>query len=177
MARRLALLTAAALFAACPGGQAVLDGGPVDAAVDSLDAAPDAPFGCPFEADRPGVCPGRGLYDDALAVEIRAAYPTIRYTLDGSAPTSRSPRYQGPITIAADRAAVTLRALATDGVHETRVATHTYVFPARVAAQPALPSGFPVQWTGGQGTIPATTRWTRASPPTSPPSRPCRWCR
>ena len=150
MTCRPLLLTIAAALTACTGGGATVDGGPVDAAVASLDAAPNARFGCPFEADRPGACPGRGLYDAPLTVELRADYPTIRYTLDGSAPTSRSPRYQGPITIAADRAAVTLRALATDGVHETRVATHTYVFPARVAEQPARPAGFPAQWTGGQ---------------------------
>lgn len=152
-------MAAALAGAACAGCGGSLDpgGAPADAAVDAVDAAPpiDAPFGCPYEPDRPGVCPGRGLYEQDLSVEIRADYPDIRYTLDGSAPTADSPAYAGPIAIAADRGAVTLRAVATDGVHTTRIATHTYVFPASIAAQPAAPDGFPAQWSGSQGTIAA----------------------
>ncbi len=151
----VAALAALAALAACHGGEVAPDAGPTDdAAVALVDAAPpEPPFGCPVEAERPGVCPGRGLYSADLAVEIRAAYPTIHYTLDGSVPTTASPRYDRPIAIAADRGAVTLRTMATDGTETTRVATHTYVFPARVAEQPVLPAGFPPQWSGAEGTI------------------------
>jgi hypothetical protein len=148
---RLAAGVALGLLAACGGD---LDGVPaIDAPI--VDAAPpiDAPFGCPFEAGRPGVCPGRGLYDHDVTVEIRAELADVFYTLDGSPPTTASTRYQGPITIAADRGAVILRAIATDGVTVTRAATHTYVFPARLADQPTLPEGFPARWAGSEGDL------------------------
>jgi hypothetical protein len=99
------------------------------------------------------MCPARGVYDAPVEVEIRPATSgaSIYYTLDGTAPTAETGiPYAAPITVAGapGAGAVMLRAIAVDGAATSRVATHTYVFPAAVLAQPAAPDGFPARWGG-----------------------------
>ncbi|AKQ65389.1 hypothetical protein A176_002301 [Myxococcus hansupus] len=60
--------------------------------------------------------PGGGVFQDAVAVTLTCSdglsgCAETRYTLDGSAPTVSSPRYEGPITLTR---AVTLRFASTD---------------------------------------------------------------
>lgn len=71
----------------------------------------------------------RGFYTSPLQLAINSATPgaAIRYTLDGSTPSSsRGQIYEGPLTI--DKTTV-VRAMAyQDGYEPTNVDTHTYVF-------------------------------------------------
>lgn len=94
----------------------------------------------------------RGFYNTPFEVAM-ACLPdgaTIRYTLDGSAPTmTAGDEYVGPIFI--DRT-TTLRAAAfLDGWRPSRVVTHTYLFLEDITAQDqaaALAAGFPTSWNG-----------------------------
>jgi alpha-N-acetylglucosaminidase len=63
---------------------------------------------------------------ESLRVSIRSEVPdaVIRYTLDGSLPTARSPRYAGPFTLGSD-ATVKARAFGGSG-YPSFVAAHTY---------------------------------------------------
>ena len=91
----------------------------------------------------------RGLFDQPFYVSLTTDTPgaQIRYTLDGSKPTattgfvySGQPIYVGTTT--------TLRAAAfRAGYLQSKVVTHTYVFPARVATQSA-PAGYPTTRSG-----------------------------
>jgi len=99
----------------------------------------------------------RGLFDAPFSVEIESVTPgaTIRYTLDGSAPTADSAEgaddgngelYTGPIEITTT---TTLRAIAyLDDHAPTNVDTQTYIFLERVVEQPNDPEGFPRTWAG-----------------------------
>ena len=85
----------------------------------------------------------RGFYDSPLRLvldtDLEAA--TIRYTLDGSAPTrSRGRLYAGPIDI--DATSV-VRALAYNSTAQSdAVATNTFLFVRQVPDQPAYPPGY-----------------------------------
>jgi hypothetical protein len=73
----------------------------------------------------------------------------VRYTLDGSVPTTASALYTGPISIAgvATKAVVTLRAAGfKPGQAPSSVTTRSYIFPDHVLTQPANPAGFPSIW-------------------------------
>ena len=91
----------------------------------------------------------RGFYDESFEVEITTATPaaTIRYTTDGSLPTStRGTIYEGPISI---DGTTTLRAAAfKPGFQATNVDTQTYVFVADAISQSSTPTGFPSSWRG-----------------------------
>jgi len=95
----------------------------------------------------------RGFYDADIDVAITCATEgaTIRYTLDGSKPTTTNGTiYAGPIAISKgtpgvyDRATTTLRAIAyKSGWLSTNVDTHTYIFLDDVIRQTADISGWP----------------------------------
>jgi len=86
----------------------------------------------------------RGFYTEPFELEITSGTPgaEIRYTLDGSAPSSTSGLlYTRPITIGGT---TTLRAAAyRPGYISTNVDTQTYLFIADVLQQPDAPAGYP----------------------------------
>ncbi|MEE8452232.1 MAG: CotH kinase family protein [Thermoguttaceae bacterium] len=89
----------------------------------------------------------RGFYDTPQQVEVRSATPmaTIRYTLDGSAPTATTGIvYTGPIAV--DTTTILRAAAYRAGYEPSNVDTHTYVFVADVIGQSSTPDGFPSLW-------------------------------
>jgi len=114
----------------------------------------------PRAANGPGVAefvadtkfaPNRGFYSNAFSLVITSATVAaeIWVTTDGSVPERNGPtatRYTGPIPIAQT---TTVRARAVlDGYAPTDVDTHTFLFAATAARQPANPAGFPASWQG-----------------------------
>lgn len=98
-----------------------------------------------------------GVYNNNQTVSISESAPgaTIYYTLNGSTPTTTSPKYTSPITI---NNSVTLNAIAVEpGYNPTAVASATYTL---TAANPviSLASG---SYTGAQ-TVTVTTASTNA---------------
>jgi hypothetical protein len=92
----------------------------------------------------------RGFYDQPFQVRITndTAGATIRYTLDGSAPTATAGLvYTGPITISTTSV---LRAAAfKTGYQSSDVDTQTYLFLKDVIKQPGtVPTGYPSTWNG-----------------------------
>jgi hypothetical protein len=75
---------------------------------------------------RQAFSPEGGLYPTAQLVALTAdGSAVIHYTLDGSLPTSQSPRYGGPISVATTTC---LRARAfRDGMLPSKVETHSYI--------------------------------------------------
>lgn len=61
---------------------------------------------------------------------------TIRYTTDGTAPTSSSPQYTGPLTFTST---TTLKAIAVRGSHQSEVGTFTYTQETPPEAPTATP--------------------------------------
>jgi len=97
----------------------------------------------------------RGFFIEPVDVEITTLTEgaTIRYTTDGSAPSStHGTIYDGPVRIDPDtteprRGAFTLRAIAyLEGFRPTNVDTQTYIFPEAVVRQPRRPQGAPTSW-------------------------------
>jgi hypothetical protein len=92
----------------------------------------------------------RGFYDQpfAVAISTQTSGATIRYTLDGSAPTATTGiAYNGPITISTT--AVLRAAAFKPGYQPSDVDTQTYLFLSDVIRQPAtIPSGYPTTWNG-----------------------------
>lgn len=99
---------------------------------------------------------GRGFYREP--VRLRLVSPTpgsrLRYTLDGSAPSSDHGTPVDPdpasglasVDIPIARSGpVRAMAFATDQ-EPSAVQTHTYLFADQVERQPALPSGYPATW-------------------------------
>lgn len=132
------------------------------------DGGTDAGLDC--EAiDRPSACPGRGIYDSPVEVALGRSVPNqvIHFTLDGSAPNTDSPIWDGePIEIAPDTArggVRTLRMIGDDAGRISREATHTYVFPAAVLDQPNDPPGLPATWGFGANTRPADFAMDRSA--------------
>ena len=102
--------------------------------------------------------PNRGFYESSFSVEITTVTEgaSIRYTLDGSAPSiSHGIEYEGPIAVSDT---TTIRAVAYKAGHRsTDVDTHTYIFletpeGGGVIHQPVLPHGFPTNWGPNGGT-------------------------
>ncbi len=94
----------------------------------------------------------RGFFDAPFQVTLQTDTPEaiIRYTLNGDPPTeSTGTIYTGPIPIYRTS---TLRAAAfrSDFIPSPSI-THTYIFPAQAAHQPANPTGFPAYWGWYQG--------------------------
>jgi len=92
----------------------------------------------------------RGFYSATFPLAISSATPgaTIRYTTDGSKPsTSHGTVYTGPIDITTTS---TIRAIAYfSNWLSTNVDSHTYIFVDDVVQQATNPAGWPLDWTGG----------------------------
>jgi hypothetical protein len=92
----------------------------------------------------------RGFYETAFSLSITCATPgvTIRYTLDGSAPSNTvGTIYSGPIPI--NRSTVVRAAAFKTGMLPSDVDCHTYLFLADVITQSsngAPPPGWPASW-------------------------------
>jgi hypothetical protein len=89
----------------------------------------------------------RGMFNHPfdLILSVDAPDAVIRYTLEGSEPTSGNGIvHSGPLSFATTR---TVRAAAFRPNHlPSRPVTHTYIFPAAVLSQPQSPPGFPSTW-------------------------------
>ena len=90
-----------------------------------------------------------GFYDSAFTLAIGwdgepVAGTTIRYTLDGSEPTTASPTYTAPLNVSGN---TILRAAAVaDTGRVTPIATATYLFIDDVLRQSNTPEGYPDNW-------------------------------
>jgi hypothetical protein len=89
----------------------------------------------------------RGMFNHPfdLILSVDAPDAVIRYTLEGSEPTSGNGIvHSGPLSIATTR---TVRAAAFRPNHlPSRPVTHTFIFPAAALSQPQSPPGFPSTW-------------------------------
>ena len=89
----------------------------------------------------------RGFYQKPFEVELSSATEgaEIRYTLDGSPPSSRQGLiYEDPILI--EETSV-LRVMAwKEGHLPTDIDTASYIFPSHVLKQPARPEGWPTHY-------------------------------
>lgn len=84
----------------------------------------------------PTISPSGGAYNSAQSVTISdtTAGATIYYTTDGSAPTTSSTQYSGPITVSASG---TVKAIsAANGSQNSAVATATYTITQKTTDQP-----------------------------------------
>ena len=93
---------------------------------------------------RPEVNVERGTYDVPFDLILTNDLPgvAIRYTLDGSPPTTTSPLYSQALVIGTT---TVLRAAGFRSGHlPSEVITHTYIFLEDVIRQPNNPPGFPV---------------------------------
>lgn len=113
---------------------------------------------CKMQA-QPKFSQPHGLYDlSSLSVAITTddTEATIHYTLDGSDPSPKSPRYTSPLTLSKT---TLLRAAEVKGdTLSSPIATATYIFMASVLSQPDNPEGYPTTWgkyTDIQGVAPA----------------------
>ena len=91
----------------------------------------------------------RGVYEVPFDVEITTETPgaQIRYTTNGSAPTSTSGTvYTGPVRI--DETTILRAAAFRSGWEPTNVDTQTYLFLDDVIRQPTRPAGYPSSWAG-----------------------------
>jgi hypothetical protein len=98
------------------------------------------------KAQQPAFSEPHGLYDTPLTVAIttNTAGATLRYTLDGSEPTTASTAYNAPLTVAHT---TILRAAAfADSERVSDIATASYIFTADVLNQTNTPEGYPSQW-------------------------------
>ncbi|MBK8557150.1 MAG: family 20 glycosylhydrolase [Lewinellaceae bacterium] len=104
--------------------------------------------------DAMGVNYGRGFFDVKMAytdgkVSLRAIDPSlsIRYTLDGSEPSTSSALYDGPIPLVAS---ATLKATSFSGDEKMgKTAQETYTFH-KASGKPYTMSTQPEQYTGGE---------------------------
>lgn len=98
----------------------------------------------------------RGFYDEPFNLTIFTSTEgaTIKYTLDGSAPSvSSGLTYTGPIPITTT---TVLRAMAyKPGWISTNIDTQTYIFLNDVIRQSNTPAGYPTTWISPNGTIAA----------------------
>ncbi|MBM3846999.1 MAG: hypothetical protein FJ405_12030, partial [Verrucomicrobia bacterium] len=104
----------------------------------------------------PDINPKRGFYDDPIRVTLFGLTPgaSIRYTLDGSAPSATQgflvePSVQGGTsqTSLVISNSTVLRALCfREDFQASAIQTHTYLFASQVDKQPQRPSGFPATW-------------------------------
>jgi len=89
----------------------------------------------------------RGFYSSPFQLEITTATvgATIRYTLDGTAPSeTHGAVYTAPIAISST---TIVRAMAyKSGFEPTNIDAQTFIFPDDIIAQPSQPAGFPSRW-------------------------------
>ncbi|MEM8485246.1 MAG: lamin tail domain-containing protein [Bacteroidota bacterium] len=100
-------------------------------------------------AEAPVFSVEHGFFDTPFSVTLRSSTPDamIRYTLDGSPPTSTTgTRYEAPITI--EKTAVLRTVAYKAGYLDSPVATQTYLFLDNVAGQIGRPEGWPTTWGG-----------------------------
>ena len=88
-----------------------------------------------------------GFYEQPFELQITASTPveaTIRYTLDGSEPTSQSEAYTKPLAVSGT---TIIRAAAIDNSGAvTPIATATYLFIDDVLRQSNTPASYPDTW-------------------------------
>lgn len=97
------------------------------------------------------VTPSRGFFSNAFALTISSATATaeIWYTLNGNVPAPGAPgalRYTNSLILSNTTTLRTAAFLA--NYVPTGVDTHTFIFAASAAKQPANPPGFPATWAG-----------------------------
>ena len=113
-------------------------------------------FGIAGFTEAPAFSRGRGFYREPISVRLVSATPgsRLRYTLDGSTPTSNDGTLVEPDPVSG-LAAVDIpisrsgpiRAMAFAADREpSPVQTQTYLFADQVERQPALPAGYPATW-------------------------------
>lgn len=88
----------------------------------------------------------RGLQTAAFTLELASdsAAATIRYTLDGTAPTPEiGTIFTEPMTV---NSSSVVRAIAYTDTDTSEVLTHSYLFPSDVFHQHGIPTGFPEKW-------------------------------
>lgn len=87
-----------------------------------------------------GVCRSPFL----LKVKSEDADAVVRYTTDGSEPTAESPQFTTNLYVSCT---TIIRAAEFKGdARSSDVVTSSYIFPATVLEQPALPEGYPATW-------------------------------
>ena len=87
-----------------------------------------------------GVCRSPFL----LKVKSEDADAIVRYTTDGSEPTAESPQFTTNLYVTST---TIIRAAEFKGdARSSKVVTASYIFPASVLEQPALPEGYPATW-------------------------------
>ena len=94
----------------------------------------------------------RGVFDAPFELRLACGVEgaTLRFTTDGSEPTATTGTVSaGPIPISGTR--VVRAAAFREGWLPSPTSTHTYLFPAQVAHQPAKPPGVPATWIDGSG--------------------------
>jgi len=80
-------------------------------------------------AKTPTFDPPGGTYssDQSVSISCTTSGATIYYTIDGSTPTTSSPQYSGPISVAGDGTTMTIKAIAAKtGYTASNVASATY---------------------------------------------------
>ena len=87
-----------------------------------------------------GVCRSPFL----LKIKGEEAGTIVRYTLDGSEPTAASPEFTTNLYISSTT--IIRAAEFQDDVRCSDIVTSSYIFPASVLEQPALPEGYPATW-------------------------------
>jgi len=91
-----------------------------------------------------------------LKVKSEDAGAVVRYTTDGSKPTAESPLFTSNLYVSGTT--IIRAAEFKAGARTSDVVTASYIFPATVLRQPALPDGYPASWgsfTSMSGTAPA----------------------
>ncbi len=113
--------------------------------VDTVDV--EEPVEEETDVSDPQFSSEHGFYDAALSlsIETSSSGATIRYTVDGSAPSETTGTlYTEPVDIGTTTC---VRAIAyADGKTTSDVITQTYIFLDDVLRQPANPTGFPTTW-------------------------------
>ena len=99
-----------------------------------------------------------GVYKTPFMLRISSGVSgtIVRYTLDGSDPTTASPQFTGNIYV--DSTMIVRAAEYKDGVRCSDIVTSSYIFPTSVLQQPSEPDGYPTIWgkyTTISGTAPA----------------------
>lgn len=79
-----------------------------------------------------------------LKVKGEETGAVVRYTLDGSEPTAESPEFTTNFYVSSTT--IIRAAEFRDDVRCSDIATASYIFPANVLEQPALPEGYPATW-------------------------------
>ena len=110
-----------------------------------------------MQAQQPQFSHQHGFYDQPFSLTISAAEgQTVRYTTDGSEPTTASQLYTAPINI---KGTTILRAVAFDAEQQpSAITTATYLYVNDILKQSDAPAGYPDTWgafTELYGTAPA----------------------